>query len=538
MLLLPAVVQAQFTFTTNNGAITITGYTGSGGNVVIPGWTNGFPITRIAKNAFYVCSSVSSVAIGTNVSTVESGVFFLCSSMTNVTIPKSVTYIATSAIQDCTNLAAITVATNNTFYSSTNGVLLDKAQKKLIAFPGGLTGKYVAPNTVASIEPYAFYGCTGPTNIAIGNSITNIGALAFCNCFALKSVTISNSVVGIGDRTFANCPSLTTITVDANNPAYSSAGGVLFDKGQTRLIQCPVGKAGSYTMPNSITNVGDYSFWGCNNLSDVTIGSGVKRIEGNVFEDCTKLSNVTVPDSVTNLGTGVFFGCSKLASAVFGSNVVSNVEYAFGNCSLLTNIVISPFNSVYSSVAGVLFNKSQSQLLFYPARRAGSYTVPSSVTNISSDAFFACYWLTSVTIPSGVTNIGQYAFYYCNHLTNIYFQGNAPSVDPTAFQYDSSASVYYLPGTSGWSSTFEGLPTVFWNPQAQTSGANFGIKSNKFGFNITGSGNLVFVVEACTNFANPIWLPVSTNTLTGGAAYFSDPQWTNYPGRFYRLRSP
>jgi hypothetical protein len=64
------------------------------------------------------------------------------------------------------------------------------------------------------------------------------------------------------------------------------------------------------------------------------------------------------------------------------------------------------------------------------------------------------------------------------------------------------------------------------------------VRTNRFGFDITGSSNLVIVVEASTNLANLVWLPVSTNNLTGGSAYFSDPQWTNYPSRFYRLRSP
>jgi hypothetical protein len=108
----------------------------------------------------------------------------------------------------------------------------------------------------------------------------------------------------------------------------------------------------------------------------------------------------------------------------------------------------------------------------------------------------------------------------------------------TVFYVDNNATVYYMPGTTGWGSMFAGRPTVLWNPQAQTKSATFGVRTNRFGFNITGSSNLVIVVEACTNLANPIWSPVRTNTLTGGLSYFSDPQWTNYPGRFYRLRSP
>jgi hypothetical protein len=101
-------------------------------------------------------------------------------------------------------------------------------------------------------------------------------------------------------------------------------------------------------------------------------------------------------------------------------------------------------------------------------------------------------------------------------------------------------TVYYLPGTTGWGQFFSdvGLSGVLWNPQALTGDPNFGVRTNRFGFNITGSTNLVIVVEASTNLANPVWTRVSTNTLKHGSSYFSDPQWTNYPSRFYRFSSP
>ena len=81
-------------------------------------------------------------------------------------------------------------------------------------------------------------------------------------------------------------------------------------------------------------------------------------------------------------------------------------------------------------------------------------------------------------------------------------------------------------------------PAVSWNPQMQTSDVSFGVRTNQFGFTIIGNSGLSVVVEACTNLFNPTWFPVSTNTLTGGSSYFSDPLWTNHPTRFYRLRSP
>ena len=170
-----------------------------------------------------------------------------------------------------------------------------------------------------------------------------------------------------------------------------------------------------------------------------------------------------------------------------------------------------------------------------------SVTIGNSVTNIGELAFYECTSLTSVTIPSSVTSIGGDAFRNCTSLTSVYFQGNAPSVGSSVFNGANNATIYYLPGTTGWGSTFGGRPTALWSlpyPLILNSGPSFGVQTNGFGFIISWATNLSVVVEACTDLVNPIWSPVGTNSLTGGSSYFSDPQWTNHPARFYRLRSP
>ena len=107
------------------------------------------------------------------------------------------------------------------------------------------------------------------------------------------------------------------------------------------------------------------------------------------------------------------------------------------------------------------------------------------------------------------------------------------------FNGDDHVTVYYMPGRTGWEVPFaEGLLPVLWNPQVQTNDGRFGVGTNGFGFTITGSSDLVIVVEACTNLAHPAWFAVGTNTLSNGSSYFSDPDWTNYPARLYRFRSP
>jgi hypothetical protein len=77
-----------------------------------------------------------------------------------------------------------------------------------------------------------------------------------------------------------------------------------------------------------------------------------------------------------------------------------------------------------------------------------------------------------------------------------------------------------------------------WLPQVQSNGTSFGVQNNQFGFNIQWASGQTVVVEVCTNMSNPVWSPVATNIVNNGISYFSDPQYTNYPGRCYRLRSP
>jgi hypothetical protein len=137
-----------------------------------------------------------------------------------------------------------------------------------------------------------------------------------------------------------------------------------------------------------------------------------------------------------------------------------------------------------------------------------------------------------------VTNLGDSAFADCPSLTEVYFRGNAPILGLDVFGGDNQATVYYLPGTTGWDQWVPPPPAVLWNPHVQTSDGSFGVHTSGFGFTISGTSDLVIVVEACTDLANPTWFRVSTNTLTDGSSYFSDPEWTNYPARLYRLRSP
>jgi hypothetical protein len=138
-----------------------------------------------------------------------------------------------------------------------------------------------------------------------------------------------------------------------------------------------------------------------------------------------------------------------------------------------------------------------------------------------------------------VTNLGAMAFLNCSRLTGAFFKGNAPTtVGGWVFSGANNVTVYYRAGTVGWRTTFAGRPAVLWNPEIDVSGASFGVRANGFGFRITGTTNIPIVVEASTDLASAAWAPLQTASLTNGFFDFTDPGWTNYAARFYRVRSP
>jgi len=320
----------------------------------------------------------------------------------------------------------------------------------------GLGGNITIPENLAgfrvtSIGLYAFLRCFTLSSVTIPGSVTSIGEGAFQSCTSLTSVTIPDSVTSISDYVFAECFSLSSVII----PDSVTNIGISAFNGCTSLT--------SVNIPNSVTNISDYVFLGCTKLTSVTIPDSVISIGIYSFFSCTNLTNLTIPDSVTSIGDYAFYLCTSLTNVTIPDSVTNIGVSTFFLCTNLTSIDVSNGNLNYSSLDGVLYNKFQIILLCYPAGKAGSFTVPNSVTGINWAAFFSCTNLTSVTIPDSVIHISDIAFDGCTNLFSAKFFGNAPTMGLDVFSNVSNDFiVYYLYEKTGFD-------TPIWQPDKTTN---------------------------------------------------------------------
>ena len=349
LLTAPAASQGQTCRTTITRqmpygmTITITGYSGSGGDVTIPAAINSLPVTSLAPNAFLGDTSLTSVTIPGSITSVGVGAFGDCSSLTNVTMASGVTSIGEAAFSDCFGLTSVSI-----------------------------------PASVTSFGGLAFENCTSLTSVTIPASVTNIEAGAFLDCITLTSVYFAGSAPIVGSTTFLDdnatvyyLPGTTGWSnTFAGLPAaqFQSPYSFTVSADETITINGYTGPGGTVIIPAFIiglpvTSIGNFSFSECITLTNIIIPPEITYVGNAAFIYCTGLTNITIPGTVTTLGSSAFAYCTNLENVHFtgdAPDVVNPVFLFFDDnsvtvfywlgCSGWSSSLREPFHSCSESI--------------------------------------------------------------------------------------------------------------------------------------------------------------------------------------------
>ena len=379
--------------------------------------------TSIGDFAFFECSGLQNVIIPGNITSIGEGAFGGCTKIINLIIPDNITSIGHAAFAYCTGLSNITVDENNPRFMSINNCIIDKESKEIVL--GCKTSVIPTDGSVISIGNAAFGGCTELINIIIPDNIINIGLAAFAECTGLKNITIPDGVQ-IGDLAFAECTGLTSITIPDSVTQFGSSvfeGCVSLTKitGRVDRVLAISNECGSKSFEIEITgnmNIEANAFAGRTELTGVTIGNDVERLETGAFQGCTNISKIT------GRADHVLAISKKCGSGAFEIEITGNKNIeasAFANRTEITGVTIG--NEV-TSIATKAFQNCSSLI---------SVTIGNRVTSIGDYAFSHCSGLTSVTIPDRVTTIGSLAFQNCLSLISVTIGKNVKSIDVGAF---------------------------------------------------------------------------------------------------------
>ena len=474
----------DFLYAVSGNEVTITGYTGSGGDVVVPETIDGLPVTAIGVGAFQNCTSLTSIILPTNLTSIANGefgrgAFSNCNSLTEVTfqssatigdyafyscailksviLPDSMTYIGTHAFYDCKELTSFSipsgikrienyvfngcsglvsvtipdgvVSIGTSAFSDCTGLTSIVLPDSVISIESGVfvncsrLSTVIIPDSVVSMGDSVFSGCSGLTSVSVSNSVTAVPDYTFRDCTRLSSFVIPNNVTSIGDSAFSHCTGLTTITI---------LGKVTYI-GEYAFYECA--RLTSVTLPKGVARIGACAFQGCRGLSSFVIPDGVIDIGHSVFSGCTGLTSVTIPNSVISIGSGAFGSCWRLTSITIPNDVIRIENGTFSGCMGLTSVVIPDGVTIIGDNA------------FSACTRLASVTIPSSVSRIGSFAFMSCVELTEITLPEGVENVGHYAFQGCTKLTKTEIPSSVYGMGEGVFDGTKSVVIYAWPGS-------------------------------------------------------------------------------------------
>lgn len=371
-------------------------------------------MTSIGQYAFDGCNNLTSITIPESVTTIGYYAFNQCSSLSSITIGDNVTSIGLSAFEGTpwfndlpdgvVYLGKVAYQYKGKMPKNTELVLKDGTVAiSGGAFSGRELGSVIIPNSVISIDNYAFGGCTGLTSLNIPNSVINIGDHAFSNCSGLTSINMGSGLTTIGYSAFIGCTGLTSITI-----------------------------------PNSVDSIGEKTFANCAGLTSVTLSKNLRCIENEAFYGCTSLTSITIPNNVISIGLSTFADCTDLSSIDIPNSVAYIDGYAFEGTRWYND---QPEGIVYAGNVAYKYKGTMPS--------GSKLVIKEGTTGITRDAFYECTDLTSIDIPNSVTKIGYQAFFGCASLMDVYCRPEeVPFVGNLAFYDIARGATLHVPAVS------------------------------------------------------------------------------------------
>ena len=341
-----------YSYTVEDGKVTITDYHGFGVNVTIPDTIYGKPVVAIDMTAFEDSLTLKSVTIPDSVMEIGGWAFNGCLSLESVTLGKGVRIIDGYNFDDCSKLNYNEY--ENGFYLATE----DNPYYALVFMDTDVQTPVFHPDT-RIICGSALCDCKKIRDLVIPEGIISAGGFAFP---VLNTVSFPSTMEYVDTLAFQD-NAMKEITVAEGNTHYKSVDGSLFTyDGRTLMKYATPSTVTSYIvpdgtviieseafhnvkglteviLPDSVEEIGHMAFCDCEDLEIINLGNGLKRIDGAAFSGCKSLTEITIPDSVEDISYSVFASCYSLKKAVIGKGVTDMDDEIFRGCDALTEVV-------------------------------------------------------------------------------------------------------------------------------------------------------------------------------------------------------
>lgn len=480
-----------FDFTvTDNGEAVINNYYGNSGEIILPDAVNGYPITALADGAFINHNEIKSITLPEGITEIADNAFYGCNTIQTIRFSgENERYGVENGILYDNADKKLMFATGETGESVE--IPDDITAILSHAFSAGNKVKSIHIGSgVKTIGDYAFNNCTSLETINIPDNVENLGSYAFLFCSSLKTAQLGKNVQKVPEGLFRECTSLETIKIGENINAIGkdafyntpSLKEIQFDStritdlktyqeifyksgSQTEGIDLKIGdqvekipaylfsSSGDYSVKlksiqlgNNVTEIGDGAFYGCNNLTEISLPKRIKKIGDNAFYNCSQVTYLKIETDTLQYGQNAFYGLGNSTTGTeveFGDDVKEIPNNLFENSSNKILTVTLPKNlekigssafSGCSSLETVYTNGAQAAVgdyAFYKCSRLKEIDL-SRMTEIGIRAFYECSGLQELDV-SCAEKIGDYAFYRCSGVNKVQFGDGLKEIGEYAF---------------------------------------------------------------------------------------------------------